>query len=125
MDRKEDVHKASIWSSALTAARSSTIWSVAKNFDRINYQQLETKGEIRVLVVKPGKDFNKVVCELKHINIIIPEKGVPYEAVSYVWGPQDQTRTITVGTNEDVAIGLNLHEVLVALRLFSGLTSSA
>jgi len=52
------------------------------------YQRLipasQPHGEMRVLIVLPGRYGSQIICELHHVPIRSPP---PYEALSYTWGP--------------------------------------
>lgn len=49
--------------------------------------------QIRILLVRPGKEDQRIVCEHEIVSL---EKPGEFEAVSYCWGQRDNSREITL-----------------------------
>jgi hypothetical protein len=68
--------------------------------------------EIRLLVVSPGQRADPVTCRLHRANL---EDNPEFEALSYVWGTEGNTRTITC-SGKPCRVTPNLHDALRNLR---------
>ncbi|KAM7202941.1 Heterokaryon incompatibility protein (HET) domain containing protein [Naviculisporaceae sp. PSN 640] len=86
--------------------------------------------DIRVLVIRPSQTKSSpVLCSIVHRPLeryadCSNEKALPYEALSYTWGPNSGTHTIWLSNREDpshtpseISVTDNLHAALVSLRL--------
>lgn len=71
-------------------------------------------GEFRVLVVYPGKSTDELVCRLEHLPLHQSCQG--YEALSYAWGDQGKTKSITTPEGEAITVTANLYSALKRLR---------
>ncbi|RYP88467.1 hypothetical protein DL770_004631 [Monosporascus sp. CRB-9-2] len=80
---------------------------------RPRYSPLRAAGDIRLLILKAGKDNEGIVCELRHANL---RDSPQFEAVSYVWGTSLACMRI-ICDGKDTDIGVNLYEALEYLRL--------
>lgn len=78
------------------------------------YSKLPSGDWIRILVIEPGKNQDRIVCRLKICSIHQPFLG--YEALSYVWGSSKE-RTDTICNGKTVKITRNLGEALQRVRL--------
>lgn len=47
------------------------------------YSPLSRPDEIRCLLFESGNGDDPFVCQIRHINL---GEGLPFEAISYVWG---------------------------------------
>ncbi|KUI71314.1 Heterokaryon incompatibility protein 6, OR allele [Cytospora mali] len=86
------------------------------------YQPLQP-GEIRLLLLHPGRDNDDISCSLVTESAHAP---CAYEALSYVWGDPIITRRITLSDEDNSVtstkarphlVGVNLFDALLALRL--------
>lgn len=77
------------------------------------YRPLTNNDTIRVLVIDPGTLTMPIRCRLEHQRL---GEKLPYEALSYVWGPESPTYEISVNDNVFV-IRENLYHALHQLRL--------
>ncbi|TID14537.1 hypothetical protein E2P81_ATG08489 [Venturia nashicola] len=77
------------------------------------YQPLTCNDTIRVLIIEPGALETPIRCRLAHQRL---GEKLPYEALSYVWGPESPAYEITVNGNVFV-IRENLYHALQQLRL--------
>ena len=68
--------------------------------------------EIRVLWLQPGKWTDPVVCELTNVRL----GAVDYRALSYVWGPRFNMRSIRLN-GRNYSVTLNLESALKHLRV--------
>jgi hypothetical protein len=85
--------------------------------NKIYYSDLEDTDEIRLLYLQPRTDGEIISSKLKHARLSDKPK---YEALSYMWGPEDvQTEHSVVINNSSVCIRKNLGLALQHLRLKS------
>lgn len=72
---------------------------------------------IRLLSLQPGKNRDPIRCRLNEADLATySHHGMPgYEALSYVWGPQDDLTRIQINES-GLGIGPNLLQALVDLR---------
>lgn len=77
-----------------------------------NYQALNEKDEIRLLYLHPGMGSDKVKCTITHARL--SSKPV-YEALSYMWGDEVESRTILLD-GRSRRIRENLWHTLCHLR---------
>ncbi|KAK3641835.1 hypothetical protein LTR56_011162 [Elasticomyces elasticus] len=77
------------------------------------YPALEVVTNIRLLVLGPGDRDADIQCHL--VQAQMGPRSVPYEALSYCWGPASEGRTVTCN-GEIVSITDNLHAALLQLR---------
>lgn len=78
------------------------------------YKKLPSRDCIRILVVEPGKNHDRIICRLQLCSI---RKGYPdYEALSYVWGSSKERIGITCNS-KDTKVTRNLWEALQRVRL--------
>jgi hypothetical protein len=83
-----------------------------EQYTSIQYQPLK-ENEIRLLKLLPGAPDDPIRAELFHITL---EAGhIPYNALSYTWGSQENFRAIFVD-GRLVCVGSNLEEALKAER---------
>ncbi|KAH7141999.1 heterokaryon incompatibility protein-domain-containing protein, partial [Dactylonectria macrodidyma] len=74
------------------------------------------EGSIRLLRLLPHQDERSPIqCQLFDLTLMDSETTYPYEALSYVWGSEDNRQSISVD-NCDLHIGANLHAALSHLR---------
>ncbi|KAH6680846.1 heterokaryon incompatibility protein-domain-containing protein [Halenospora varia] len=61
--------------------------------DRFEYGEPLQKGQVRLLQLQPGSGNDPIICSL----VLSPLEGgtTPFEAVSYVWGSEDNPHPIT------------------------------
>jgi len=72
----------------------------------------DEQGYFRYIVLKPGSGDDLLYCDI-HIARI---DDVSYEAISYVWGSEEEPEAILRGENM-IPITVNLHAALARLRL--------
>ena len=73
-------------------------------------------GSIRLLRLLPCRDEDsRIECTLSPYQLLDSETTHPFEAISYVWGSQDNLQRILVNGFE-CEVGKNLHAVLFRLR---------
>ncbi|ETS87763.1 hypothetical protein PFICI_01591 [Pestalotiopsis fici W106-1] len=102
---------------ALASAAASEILEPAKNavaedlFYRYNAID-KAKGAIRLLILKGGSG-NDIKCELVHTTI--DRNIIPYEAVSYTWGPEFAAESINV-CGRRLPVTFHLSRILRDLR---------
>ncbi|KAK4890450.1 hypothetical protein LTR27_010857 [Elasticomyces elasticus] len=77
------------------------------------YPTLEDVTNIRLLVLGPGDRGADLQCRL--VQAQMGPRSVPYEALSYCWGPASEGRTVTCN-GKIVSITDNLHAALLQLR---------
>jgi hypothetical protein len=78
------------------------------------YEKLPSRDWIRILVVEPGKNQDRIVCHLQLCSI---RQGYPeYEALSYVWG-NSKDRIDIICNSKDIRVTRNLGEALQRVRL--------
>jgi hypothetical protein len=91
--------------------RDQVLREIAKPFQ---YPPVDNnKNEIRLLDLGPGKSVDVFQCTLYTVSLDNPP---PYEALSYTWGPREQSSTIILNENGHLDITRNLDEALVYLR---------
>lgn len=78
---------------------------------RPEYKSLQ-EGEIRLLILSPGKGGDQVTCRLMPITLANTSE---FEALSYVWGAPQPAGSISCG-EKTVPVGPNLHSALRNLR---------
>lgn len=69
--------------------RAQNLNDVSKK--KLHYGEPLQKGEIRLLQLQPGSIDDPIVCSL----ILSSLESTPFEAVSYVWGSEDNPHPIT------------------------------
>jgi len=82
------------------------------------YSLLSSNGDnIRLLCLLPNEDEAAVLqCKLRNYSLQQSDRGThPYEALSYVWGNQNETRPIYLDELE-FSVTVNLHAALSHLR---------
>jgi len=77
------------------------------------YKQLASPTTIRVLHVHPASEPDPLTCSLEHCDL---NNDPEYEAISYVWGNSDLSRSITCDS-KIVAVTRSLHQALKRIRL--------
>ncbi|KAL8364603.1 hypothetical protein RB595_003745 [Gaeumannomyces hyphopodioides] len=76
------------------------------------------KGNVRLLRLLPHQDENsRIECQLT-FSLLDRGSSHPYEALSYVWGSEDNKRPIYIGDNE-LRVTANLYAALKHLRYCS------
>jgi hypothetical protein len=90
--------------------------------ERYTYRSLVTRPQnIRLLYLLPGHDEEDIRCELIHYRLR-PERPLGlYEALSYVWGDQNDIRRIRIRNADDfefryLNVTVNLYAALLRLR---------
>ena len=82
--------------------------------EQLRYQPLDHKsGAIRLVRLLPGTD-EPIRLELIHSNLD-EEPHIPYQALSYVWGPPDEGRAVEID-GQQLTIRRNLSLALLSLR---------
>ncbi|KAF7629578.1 heterokaryon incompatibility protein-domain-containing protein [Aspergillus flavus] len=80
------------------------------------YRPLSEPTIIRILQVLPqSKETDRVECCLAEYSLADTGKAHHYEALSYVWGNQDDPESILVD-GDDFQVGRNLHTALLHIR---------
>jgi len=88
---------------------------MASSIQPFEYRQFDTRREIRLLKLHPSLDhFSELHSEIFHAQLSTSMK--PYEALSYTWGDNKQTKQLLIGDNK-LAITSNLDSALRRLRL--------
>ncbi|KAK0707555.1 heterokaryon incompatibility protein-domain-containing protein [Lasiosphaeris hirsuta] len=77
------------------------------------YQALQGQNDIRLMQLEPGSITNPVRVNLTTVDF---RSSPPYDAISYVWGNQTPTHTISCN-GVDLGVTANLHSALVQARL--------
>lgn len=85
------------------------------------YKSINTSAhEIRLLTLKPGKFQDNIHISLEHTHLAADKTQIPYEALSYVWGSEDDKQPIYVDSttpqNNTILITKNLDTALRHLR---------
>ncbi len=91
---------------------------MASSIASFEYRQFETRREIRLLKLHPSLDHSsEIYGEIFHAQLSIFMKPYEsYEALSYTWGDNNQTKELIIGGNK-LAITSNLDSALRRLRL--------
>jgi hypothetical protein len=79
------------------------------------YSDLQDSDEIRLLCLEPRSSGDKIECTIKHVKF---SDSPVYEALSYMWGPQNVLQYIFVSGN-NILVRENLWCALQHLRLES------
>ncbi|KUI70563.1 Heterokaryon incompatibility protein 6, OR allele [Cytospora mali] len=87
--------------------------STSADVDRYEYSSLSGPNDIRCLILKSGSGSEPLSCQLRHIKL---GEGVPFEAISYVWGSRVMDYNILCDSRR-VDITANLHHSLRQTRL--------
>lgn len=83
---------------------------------RYEYQPLPNGDHIRRLILEPCEsDHDPLVGRLEVIELAYADKLYPFEAISYVWGSDDENETITIG-GKTLPITSNLADALRQTR---------
>jgi hypothetical protein len=89
---------------------------------KYRYSALSQPTNIRLLLLLPGNESsNDVRCKLFECNLRRSQQAIrPYEALSYFWGSNDKTESITIvddrNGDQELAITPNLHAALEQLQ---------
>lgn len=84
-----------------------------------NYATLRNVKNIRIVRMKPADlPSDPIVCTLQTINLARFRTFDTFEAVSYLWGPTDLSRTLFIDDNLFLNISKRLHDVLSRIRTF-------
>jgi Heterokaryon incompatibility protein (HET) len=89
---------------------------------KYRYSALSQPTNIRLLLLLPGNEnSNDVRGKLFQCNLRRPQQAIrPYEALSYFWGSDDKTESITIvddrNGDQELAITPNLHAALEQLQ---------
>lgn len=71
---------------------------------------------MRLIQLLPSSDENsRIECRLIACSLLGSGRTHPYEALSYVWGPEDNTESIYIDGDEH-SVRANLHQALSHLR---------
>jgi hypothetical protein len=81
-------------------------------FNRLN----KTESEVRLLRLLPGRSADPIRCT---VHIVSLNDNPRYEALSYVWGDETDTRSISVN-NQPYSVTVNLEAALRGLRRHRG-----
>lgn len=100
---------------ASSEARSHPAYEPANGQDLLyQYSSIgTTKGTIRLLVIRGGTG-NEIDCEL--VDSTLDEHGLPFEAVSYTWGPEFVANSVRIGGRR-LPVTFHLSLILRDLRL--------
>ncbi|KAH6975183.1 heterokaryon incompatibility protein-domain-containing protein [Ilyonectria sp. MPI-CAGE-AT-0026] len=80
------------------------------------YQPL-AKGSVRLLRLLPHQDENsRIECQLITISQLGSRSSHPYEALSYVWGPENDKKSIYIDGKNKLDVTANLYVALLHLR---------
>jgi hypothetical protein len=78
------------------------------------------EGSVRLLRLLPHPDEHSTIeCQLFTCNLLDSESIHPYEALSYVWGPENNLKSIDLdspGLKDKLPVRENLHAALSHLR---------
>ena len=77
------------------------------------YQPLSRPGEIRLLLLSPGRDSDPVTCS--RVNVDVNSRRTRYDALSYTWGNPTDVDTIMC-CEQPRTVARNLHGALKHLR---------
>jgi len=81
------------------------------------YDEPLPKGSVRLLRLLPHQDQNsRIECRLITFSLLDQGSSHPYEALSYVWGSEDNKRPIYMGDNDELRVTANLYAALRHLR---------
>jgi len=80
-----------------------------------DYEALPTVPSIRLATIHPGKPMDAVELTLRTFRLEI-DNPPPYEALSYVWGSEQDPHAISVGSSTNRGILRVTHNLLDALR---------
>jgi hypothetical protein len=79
------------------------------------YSSLPT-GSVRLLRLSPPSDEHPgIKCQLVTCSLLDSGRTHPYEALSYVWGPENNEQSIYVGDHE-LPVRVNLYKALSHLQ---------
>ncbi|KAG4410521.1 hypothetical protein IFR04_016344, partial [Cadophora malorum] len=82
---------------------------------RIYSERLE-EGTTRILVLSPGSATDDIRCHLRQrVSLSFPDEVLSYDALSYVWGKEDNPASITL-CGSPFKVTRNLAEALRHLR---------
>jgi hypothetical protein len=76
------------------------------------YESLNGPRDIRLITLYPGTGNETILLTIEHTSL---DKRPAYEALSYVWGPQNPSHPVRCN-NGMLAIGENLRNALLCLR---------
>jgi len=79
------------------------------------YTALGSTTSFRLVVLKPGNELGPIKCNLKALRM---EEAPIYEALSYVWGSNERTHTMSCN-NAPMKITKSLDTALRILRKLS------
>ncbi|KAK1749916.1 heterokaryon incompatibility protein-domain-containing protein [Echria macrotheca] len=108
--RKIPEHAESLGSNVNTAAGRENVYT---------YDELKKPTSIRLLELLPGSPQDQLECQLYDYDLGLlggSPFGSPYEAISYVWGSAEKTKSI-ICNGAQLAITANLENVLRRVRL--------
>jgi hypothetical protein len=77
------------------------------------YTALRSSDSIRLLCIEPGDDSDQIVCSLVAASF---DEESGYEALSYVWGPEEPTQNI-ICDGKRHTVRQNLFDALSNFRL--------
>jgi hypothetical protein len=84
----------------------------ASTSDSYNYERLSGAREIRLIILAQGTDDEIISLTIEHTSL---DQRPSYEALSYVWGPQNPSHPVRCNEGS-LAIGENLRDALRCLR---------
>jgi len=76
------------------------------------YERLNGTRDIRLITLRPGTGNETILLTIEHTSL---DKRLAYEALSYVWGPQNPSHPVRCN-NGSLAVGENLRDALLCLR---------
>lgn len=85
---------------------------MARPVFELHYTPLVHADESRLLILHAGALWSPIKCSLAHIRL---DGKVQYDALSYVWGTQENWRNVMVN-DKTCSVGWNLFEALQYLR---------
>ncbi|KLU82782.1 hypothetical protein MAPG_01850 [Magnaporthiopsis poae ATCC 64411] len=75
------------------------------------------EGSVRLLRLLPHQEENaRIECQLIAFPLLDRGSSHPYEALSYVWGSEENKRPIYIGGKDELRVTANLHAALRHLR---------
>lgn len=84
----------------------------ASTSNSYNYERLSGAREIRLIILAQGTDDETISLTIEHTSL---DQRPSYEALSYVWGPQNPSHPVRCNEGS-LAIGENLRDALRCLR---------